>query len=175
MKTLYTIGYEGADIDLFVETLLGAGIALVADIRARPFSRKKGFSKSALEQVLVASKIGYRHFGELGDPKAGRDAMKAGDHEKFKRIYNDQFETALAKAQFAELVEQARKKTTCLLCFEKNPIECHRSIVANSMTLEDFQSVNLFTDRTLIENGAFAKRPGRYPGQGLASTEQNLR
>jgi hypothetical protein len=47
-KTLYTIGYEGADVDRFLATLADAGVATVADVRAVALSRKKGFSKNQL-------------------------------------------------------------------------------------------------------------------------------
>ncbi len=50
MSIVYTIGYEGTDIDRFVSTLKAVGVEVVADVRAIALSRKKGFSKTALKQ-----------------------------------------------------------------------------------------------------------------------------
>jgi uncharacterized protein (DUF488 family) len=73
MSVLYTIGYEGADIDRFIATLKAVEVTVVADVRAVALSRKRGFSKTALRARLAAEGIAYVHLVELGDPKPGRD------------------------------------------------------------------------------------------------------
>jgi uncharacterized protein (DUF488 family) len=45
MTQIYTIGYEGTDIERFVRTLKIVGVEQPVDVRAVPLSRKKGFSK----------------------------------------------------------------------------------------------------------------------------------
>jgi uncharacterized protein (DUF488 family) len=52
MSVVYTIGYEGTDIDRFVATLRTVGVTLLADVRAVAVSRKKGFSKNGLRERL---------------------------------------------------------------------------------------------------------------------------
>ncbi|MDN3712169.1 DUF488 domain-containing protein [Paracoccus cavernae] len=91
MSVVYTIGYESTDIDRFVRTLSLAGIQVLADVRAVTVSRKKGFSKTKLAERLNAEGIEYRHFRELGDPKPGREAARAGDFRKFREIYGAHF------------------------------------------------------------------------------------
>lgn len=59
MKTVYTIGYEGTDIERFVKTLTAVGVEAVADVRAVPLSRKKGFSKNSLREHLESAGIKY--------------------------------------------------------------------------------------------------------------------
>ena len=86
MTSLYTLGYEGADIQLFIRTLLNAGVKVVADVRAVPLSRKKGFSKRGLSAQLASAGIEYVHFVDLGNPREGRDAAKAGNTNKFHRL-----------------------------------------------------------------------------------------
>lgn len=88
MKTVYTIGYEGTDIERFVKTLTAVGIEAVADVRAVPLSRKKGFSKNALQEHLEKAGIKYLAMQQLGDPKEGREAAKAGDYDRFRSIYS---------------------------------------------------------------------------------------
>jgi uncharacterized protein (DUF488 family) len=48
VNVVYTIGYEGTDIDGFVATLKAVGVKTLADVRAIALSRKKGFSKMSL-------------------------------------------------------------------------------------------------------------------------------
>jgi uncharacterized protein (DUF488 family) len=77
-RTLYTIGFEGADIAQFLGTLVACEIEQVLDIREVPVSRKPGFSKSSLQMALDAIGIRYCHLKALGDPKRGREAMRRG-------------------------------------------------------------------------------------------------
>ena len=77
MTTVYTLGYEGTDIDKVVATLQAVGVKVLADVRAVALSRKKGFSKNALRTRLEAEGIAYVHLVELGDPKPGREAARA--------------------------------------------------------------------------------------------------
>jgi len=106
-RTVFTIGYEGADVDRFLTTLNDAGVATVADVRAVALSRKKGFSKNQLRDNLAEAEIGYRHFIDLGTPKAGREAARAGDTGRMHRIFCEQLATGAAQAQLEELTELA--------------------------------------------------------------------
>ena len=67
MSVIYTIGYEGTDIDRCVATLKAVGVTVLADVRAVAVSRKKGFSKNGLRERLEAEGITYVHLVELGD------------------------------------------------------------------------------------------------------------
>ncbi|MBM3616495.1 MAG: DUF488 domain-containing protein, partial [Alphaproteobacteria bacterium] len=88
MPNLLTIGYEGTDIATFLTALRASGVEVLADVRELPLSRKPGFSKSALSVALEGVGIRYRHFRELGDPKAGRLATRAGDYTRFRKIFS---------------------------------------------------------------------------------------
>jgi uncharacterized protein (DUF488 family) len=142
-KTLYTIGYEGADVDRFLATLTDAGVATVADVRAVALSRKKGFSKNQLRGHLAEREIGYRHFIDLGTPKAGREAARAGDARRMHGIFCEQLATAGAQAQLEELAELAGNEPVCLLCFERDPAQCHRRIIAERLAERGFEAVDL--------------------------------
>jgi len=146
MRVIYTIGYEGTDIDRFVATLKAVGIDRVADVRALALSRKKGFSKRALSSLLALTDIEYFHFPDLGDPKPGREAARAGLYDKFRAIYESHFRTKTAQSSLRELISIAREKPTCLLCFERDPATCHRSIVAEELSESGFQILDLYGD-----------------------------
>lgn len=170
MSVLYTIGYEGTDIDRFVATLKAAGVERVADVRAVPISRKKGFSKTALGSRLAAEGIGYLHFASLGDPKPGRDAARAGQYSRFRAIYSQHLESDDAQASLKELVDMAGEKPTCLLCFERDPVTCHRSMVAQAMgKASSFEVFNLYGDDPERYARNADRLPRHHPRQGAAA------
>lgn len=131
---LTTIGYEGARPDDFVRSLCVAGVDLIVDVRDRAQSRRPGFSKSVLQLSLTGAGIGYVHLRDLGDPKAGREAARAGDLKKFVQIYSKVLETEEARAALEWVAEAAQTKTVCLLCYERDPKACHRTLVAERIS-----------------------------------------
>jgi uncharacterized protein (DUF488 family) len=133
-KSLLTIGYEGSAIADFLATLQEAKIDAVIDVRDVPVSRKAGFSKNALAQALEATGISYIHLKQLGDPKEGRDAARLGNHDEFRRIYTARLQTPEAKVELKVAIETASAARACLLCYERDPKNCHRSLVAKCMS-----------------------------------------
>jgi len=133
---VYTIGYEGADIMAFIETLQRVGIQHVIDIRDLPASRRRDFSKNILRDHLAARDIGYSHLKALGDPKSGREAMRRGDTNSFRAIFQERLDTDEAKAALDAAITMATQTPSVLLCYERDPKSCHRTIVAQIMEQE---------------------------------------
>lgn len=169
MRVLYTIGYEGTDIERFVATLKAVGVERLADVRAVPHSRKKGFSKKSLSACLEAEGIEYLPFQPLGDPKAGRDAARAGHYDLFRAIYATHLVSEDAQSSLKELVAVAGEKPTCLLCFERDPVTCHRSIVAEELTDYGFEVFDLVGDNPERYVRNAHKLPGHNPRQSAAA------
>jgi uncharacterized protein (DUF488 family) len=143
-KQVFTIGYEGAELDRFLAALQDAGVATLADVRAVALSRKRGFSKSSLRDALAGRDIGYEHFRALGTPKEGRQAARAGDGELMRRIYcQEVLDTQPAQDAFEDLAALAQAKPICLLCFERDPANCHRRILAQRLAARGWQVVDL--------------------------------
>lgn len=138
---IYTIGYESAAIEDFIATLQIAGIERIIDVREFPLSRRKGFSKNILHDILRANDIEYIHLKALGDPKEGREAARAGDYKKFQKIFSRHMKTASAQAELQTAIELAQSAISCLMCYERKPEECHRSIVAEAIVSETKQMV----------------------------------
>ena len=136
-RSIFTIGYEGAELSAFLDTLVLAEIEHLVDVRDVPVSRKRGFSKSSLGEALAATGISYTHLKALGDPKPGRDAMKRGDYATFLSIYSQHIASEAAQRALADAAAIARTSTTVLLCFERNPKHCHRTIVAEELRARD--------------------------------------
>ncbi|MFT8246539.1 DUF488 family protein [Roseomonas sp. BN140053] len=127
---MHTIGYEGAAIAGFLTALEAAGVSLVVDVRAVAVSRRKGFSKTALGLALADAGIRYMHLRDLGDPKPGREAARAGKMAAFRRIYRAHLATDAAQQALSQATGLAQAEAACLLCYEAEPTGCHRSIVA---------------------------------------------
>ena len=140
---IFTIGYEGATVPEFVAALEKAGIKRVIDVRALPLSRRPGFSKSPLRNALAEAGIDYVHLKALGTPSAGRTAARAGRHSDMARIYAGQLELPEAMVQSAEMLELAREKPSALLCMEREPAHCHRTLLLKAVA-PDVEVVDLY-------------------------------
>ena len=126
---IYTVGYEATTMAAFLAALTAAGVARVIDVRALPLSRRPGFSKTSLAASLADAGIDYVHLKALGTPKRGRDAAKKGDVATLEAVYADQLELPEAQAQAARMLALAAEKPSALLCFERDPRHCHRTLL----------------------------------------------
>ena len=140
---IFTIGYESTTVDEFIAALRGAGVERVIDVRALPLSRRPGFSKSPLRAALGEVGIEYVHLKALGTPADGRTAARAGRHSDMARIYAGQLELPEAIAQSAQMLALAEEKPTALLCMEREPAHCHRTLLLNAVA-PDAEVVHLY-------------------------------
>ncbi len=140
---IYTIGYEAATQGEFVSALKEAGVERIIDVRALPNSRRPGFSKTPLRNALAEAGIDYVHLRALGTPADGRAAARAGRHEELKRIYSGQLELPEAIAEGAKMIELAGERPSALLCYERDPAACHRSLLLRAIA-PDAEVVDLF-------------------------------
>jgi uncharacterized protein (DUF488 family) len=169
MNVVFTIGYEGTDIDRFAQTLKAVGVEALADVRAVALSRKKGFSKTALGARLTQEGIEYIHLKELGDPKPGREAARAGRHEQFRKIYSEHLSTGDAQTALSDLQSLVRARVTCLLCFEREPNVCHRSIIAQQIRMNGHEIFNLYGDDPARYVDFHTKLSRYHPREGAAA------
>ena len=140
---IFTIGYEGTTMDEFLAALKAVGVERLIDVRALPLSRRPGFSKSPLRSTLEEAGIEYVHLKALGTPAEGRSAARAGRHADLKRIYAGQLELPEAIVQGARMIELAQEKPSALLCFEREPAHCHRTLLLSAVAA-DAEVTHLF-------------------------------
>lgn len=140
---IFTIGYEAAVMGDFIAALINAGVERVIDVRALPLSRRPGFSKSPLRAALAEAGIDYVHLRALGTPAAGREAARKGRQAELERIYAGQLELPEAIAEGARMLDLAGEKPSALLCFEREPAGCHRSLLLKAVA-PDAEVVHLF-------------------------------
>ncbi len=132
MPQVMTAGYEGLTQEEFFQLLTSHGVEGLVDVRGRPVSRKKGFSKSQLEQAAAENGLHYTLFADLGAPKHVVDDYRLDrDWERFR----ERFLTHLEKQTDAvtRLAALARQQRCCLMCYEANFNQCHRTLVADAV------------------------------------------
>ncbi len=142
--TIFTIGYEATTMADFLNALKAAGVQRVVDVRALPLSRRPGFSKTSLAEALREVAIDYVHLKALGTPKRGRDAAKKGDVATLTAVYDEQLELPEAQAAAAIMLGLAAEKPSALLCYERDPCHCHRTLLLQAVG-EGAEVVDLFT------------------------------
>ena len=140
---IFTIGYEGVTVGEFLTALERAGVERVIDVRALPLSRRPGFSKSPLRASLEEAGIDYVHLKALGTPVEGRAAARAGRQADLERIYAGQLELPEAIAQSAQMLDLAAGKPSAVMCMERDPAHCHRTLLLKAVA-GDAEIVNLY-------------------------------
>ena len=155
---IYTIGYEGLDIDAFMSLLGDNDIETVVDVRELPLSRKPGFSKKSLEATLNLTGREYIHMVALGCPKPIRDRYR--EDGNWKR-YTEGFLKYLASQNEAVTVLSAlaAKSNCALLCYEADYNFCHRSMVANAVKQQTHARVRHLQESDLRTENCSGVKP----------------
>ena len=130
---IFTIGYEKATQAEVIAALKQAGVTQLIDVRARPISRKPGFSKKMLAASLLEEGINYIGLPALGTPPDGRDAARDHRLADLDRIYSAQLETPEAELAAQQLKDLVAEKPSALLCYERGPEFCHRTLLHNKI------------------------------------------
>ena len=127
VDTIFTIGYSGFKTDDFIKTLKHNGISVVIDVRSLPYSQfYPDYNKEILCKILENHRIYYRNY-----------AAEFGARQKEPRYYPDgylDFELFSKSKNFLSGLEKLRRSmqqnyVIALMCGEKDPIKCHRTIL----------------------------------------------
>ena len=122
---LYTVGHSNHAIEVFIGLLKQHGVTAVADVRSRPHSRFQQFRKKELERALAEAGIAYVFLGrELGgkrdEPECYVDGVK--DYARIARL-------PIFQEGLKLLDGLAREHAAALMCAEREPLDCHRTIL----------------------------------------------
>ena len=130
--SLFTAGYQGHNIETFLDLLMSHGVEQLIDVRQLPFSRKPDFSKKRLTAHLAGVGIAYTHLAALGTPKPLRDELRR-THD-FAALFAAMQPIIDAQPEaLQQALALARARASVLLCFEASHTECHRLVVAQAM------------------------------------------
>src|SRR4030095_1533197 len=130
---IWTIGHSTRTIDDLVAMLQSFRIALVADVRSYPGSRRyPQFNKEALEISLAASNIQYVHTKDLGGRrKANPDSRNTMWRNDAFRGFADYMVTDAFKKGIEQLQVLADKQRIAYMCSEAVWWRCHRSLISD--------------------------------------------
>ena len=164
--TLYTIGHSNHPIEAFVGLLAEHRIDAVADVRSVPYSRRHPqFRRDDLARSLGAADVRYVFLGdELGartrDPACLRDGRV--DYELVAQT--ERFARGLAR-----VLDGAARYRIALLCAEREPLDCHRTLlVARRLAERGARVRHVLADGDLEEHTETERRLLTATGRGGA-------
>lgn len=133
-----------------VELLRAHGVEQVVDVRTIPRSgHNPQFTGPALSRALRAAGIGYRHLPALGGLRHPRpDSLNRGWRNASFRGYADHMQTDRFAAGLARLVQLAARRATVIMCAEALPWRCHRSLIADALTVTGWRVLHIQSRRT---------------------------
>ncbi|RMG29140.1 MAG: DUF488 domain-containing protein [Gammaproteobacteria bacterium] len=153
-ERIWTVGHSNRSSEALIELLREPDIELLVDVRARPHSaRHPHFDEAVLRETLSEAGITYhwagRHLG--GFRQARPDTPHVALPEGF-RGYADHMETEVFRRAIAQLRNLARQGRTVLMCAEREPLECHRSLIADYLLLEGVEVLHLIAPGEVREH-----------------------
>src|SRR6266851_10371253 len=153
---LLTIGHSNLPAEHFLALLQNAGVTAIADVRSVPFSRRfPWFSGKALAERLRNSAISYMALGDaLGgrprDPSLYCDGVAD---------YQAMAATAAFRAGLDRVIDEARRQRVCLMCAEREPLDCHRCLlVARALAERGLTIGHILHDGTVEPHAATERR-----------------
>ena len=132
-----TIGHSTRPLDEFIEMLQAHAIKRLVDIRTVPRSRfNPQFNRDTLPEALRKVGIAYTHMSNLGGLRHPRaDSLNTGWRNASFRGFADYMQTPEFAASLEALVGLAREEQVALMCAEALPWRCHRSLIADALTV----------------------------------------
>ena len=149
-STIFTLGHSTLPIERFVAVLHAYAIARLADIRTIPRSRHNPqFSDTALAKSLKALHLDYVHMRALGGLRhARRDSPNTGWRNESFRGFADYMQTEEFENALAALIRMGREKRVAIMCAEAVPWRCHRSLVADALSVRGVPVIEILSEAT---------------------------
>ncbi len=170
-----TIGHSNHGLEAFVALLGTHGVTVVADVRSAPYSRfNPHFNRKALDAALSERGIAYLF---LGRALGGRPEDRAC-YEEGRVRYDRVARTPLFREGLGRVVEEAARERVALMCAEKEPLACHRTIlVGRCLVAEGIAVAHILADGSLEPHDATMDRlldSLKLPGGDLLQSREAL-
>jgi uncharacterized protein (DUF488 family) len=169
-----TIGHSNRPVEDFTAMLAAHGVELLADVRTIPRSRHNPqFNQENLPESLASAGIEYVHLPELGGLRRPRpDSVNTAWRNLSFRGYADYMQTAEFAAGLARLMELDSVWRVAVMCAESVPWRCHRSLIADALTLRGIPVEHILSARRAESHAltSFARVDGTqvtYPAPDL--------
>jgi len=174
MRELFTIGHSTQSWEQFLELLTRHRIGAIGDVRSSPYSaRFPHFNREYLKHALPDSNIQYVFLGdELGARRAERECYVDGV-ARYDRISR----TSAFSAGLERVQKGVARFRLALMCAEKDPLECHRTILVcrqfrNDLDIQHILSDGSIETHTDAETRLMAEE--KVPGDDLFTPREEL-
>jgi len=141
--SILTVGHSTRTLEDLIRLLKAHGVKLVVDVRTIPRSKRNPqFNQESLPGSLRTSGIDYVHLKELGGlrhPKA--DSENKAWRNLSLRGFADYMQTAEFEAGLERLIILSQERTVAIMCAEALPWRCHRSLIADALTVRGMPGV----------------------------------
>lgn len=154
MHTIYTIGHSTRSIEEFLALLKAHGIEEVVDVRTIPKSRRNPqFGQDMLAAALKKEGIAYVHHAALGGlRRPSKESINTGWENTSFRGFADYMASESFQEGLEELKAMAEKKRVAIMCAEAVPWRCHRSLIADALTVQGWQVLHIQSRKTAKEH-----------------------
>ena len=145
---IFTVGHSTLPIERFVPLLRAYGIKCLADIRTVPRSRHNPqFNGDTLAHTLKPENIDYVPSPALGGLRhALKNSFNTGWRNASFRGYADYMQTEAFEEGLTTLIHMSRRKRTAIMCAEAVPWRCHRSLVADTLSVRGIPAVEILSE-----------------------------
>ena len=146
--TVCTVGHSTRTLHDLAVLVLAHGVTTIADVRTVPRSRRHPqFNRESLPEALAAYQLSYVHLPGLGGLRRPRpdSPNTAWDHASF-RGYADHMHTTVFERSLEALIDLARRSRVAVMCAEAVPWRCHRSLLADALTVRGLRVEHILTE-----------------------------
>ncbi len=145
---IFTVGHSTLPVESFISLLKTYGITCLVDVRTVPRSRHNPqFNADMLGVTLEKEAAEYVPLPILGGLRhARRDSPNTGWRNKSFRGYADYMQTEAFEKGLEALIELSRKKRAAIMCAEVLPWRCHRSLVADALSVRGIPAIEILSE-----------------------------
>jgi uncharacterized protein (DUF488 family) len=145
---VFTVGHSTLPIERFIALLQAYGIERLVDIRTIPRSRHNPqFNSADLAGSLKVAHLEYVHIQALGGLRhARKDSPNTGWRNGGFRGYADYMQSEEFQDALETLIQMSRLKRVAIMCAEAVPWRCHRSLVADALSVRDVPVVEILSE-----------------------------
>ncbi len=174
---VFTIGHSNHTTERFLALLILHAVTAVADVRSAPYSRfAPQFGKQPLERTLRAADIKYVFVGRELGARSSDPTCYEGGRVRYDRLA----ETDLFQSGLDRLVRGSERETVAVLCTEKDPLDCHRTLlIARALMGRGLRVDHILADGSLEPHDdsmlRLIDKTGQPPPDFFTSTEERIR
>lgn len=132
-RLVFTIGHSTQPVERFLELLTKHGVNAVADVRSSPYSKHAPqYCTDELSASLKEAGVAYAFLGEELGARSNDNSCYVNDVVSYERLAN----TSLFQKGIQRIEEGRKRYRIALMCSERDPTECHRTILVSKVLSE---------------------------------------